>query len=94
MENEAGNSQNEEVESNIEEQKNNESTNQNVTANFLNELEDTKSSIGEIEENQNTSKEEKNDIVDKVFMWVGSIVALIVAGIVGITMYRKKKEVK
>ena len=60
----------------------------------MNELEDTKSSIGEIEENQNTSKEEKNDIVDKVFMWVGSIVALIVAGIVGITMYRKKKEVK
>ena len=60
----------------------------------MNELENTENSIGEIEENQNTSKEEKNDIVDKVFMWVGSIVALIVAGIVGITMYRKKKEVK
>ena len=94
VENEAENSQNGEMESNIEEQKNNESTNQNVTANSLNELEDTENSIGEIEENQNTSKEEKNDIVDKVFMWVGSIVALIVAGIVGITMYRKKKEVK
>lgn len=94
VENEAENSQNGEMESNIEEQKNNESTNQNVTANSLNELEDTENSIGEIEENQNTSKEEKNDIVNKVFMWVGSIVALIVAGIVGITMYRKKKEVK
>ena len=94
VKNENENSKKEEVESNIEEQKNNETTNQNVTANSLNELEDTENSAGEIEENQNTSKEEKNDIVDKIFMWVGSIVALIVAGIVGITMYRKKKEVK
>ena len=89
VENEKENAQNDEQVNKMVEQENNENTNKNISSDSLNKIEGTENDLSEIEENQDTSKEEKNDIVDKVFMWVGSIVAIIVAGIVGILIYKK-----
>ena len=89
VENEKENTKKDEQVSNTIEQENSENTNKNINSDSLNKIEGTENNLSEIEENQNTSKEEKNDIVDKVFMWVGSIVAIIVAGIVGILIYKK-----